>query len=459
MTEKPPYRILDVAEIHALPRNGLTVISTFSGAGGSCLGFAWAGYQTVAACEFVEAARDTYRANFPGVPIYEGDVRGVSGDELLALAGVDSVDVLEGSPPCSSFSTAGKRSAHWGQVRSYSDTEQRTDDLFDEYLRLVGEIRPRAFVAENVAGLVKGVSKGYFREVIASARAKGYRVGARVLDAQWLGVPQRRTRVIIVGFRDDLDLEPVFPDPLPYRYTIRDALPWLDGAATRDGRRLDGDDPAPTVQTHGRLATRSELAAIGPELETTGHRAGTRTQHSLDLPSAAVTSGGMGNLRAGQVLISDEDIALNYGPKNRRSASFDDPAPTVMARGIGGVREYQATVPDGDGPSLDGYAVGAEYDRLAPGESSDKYMNLVRPDADEPCPTVTQLGGHSPGIASVAHPTERRKFTIAELRRICGFPDDFVLTGTYAQQWERCGRAVPPPMMHAVAAKVAEMLA
>jgi DNA (cytosine-5)-methyltransferase 1 len=51
----------------------------------------------------------------------------------------------------------------------------------------------------------------------------------------------------------------------------------------------------------------------------------------------------------------------------------------------------------------------------------------------------------------VTHPTERRKFTIAELRRICGFPDDFVLTGTYAQQWERLGRAVPPPMMRAVA--------
>jgi DNA (cytosine-5)-methyltransferase 1 len=61
--------------------------------------------------------------------------------------------------------------------------------------------------------------------------------------------------------------------------------------------------------------------------------------------------------------------------------------------------------------------------------------------------------GH-PGIASVTHPTERRKLTIAELKRICGFPDDFVLTGSYAQQWERLGRAVPPVMMFHIAAVI-----
>jgi len=66
---------------------------------------------------------------------------------------------------------------------------------------------------------------------------------------------------------------------------------------------------------------------------------------------------------------------------------------------------------------------------------------------------VTQLGGNS-SVAGVTHLTERRKFSIAELKRICGFPDDYVLTGSYAQQWERCGRAVPPVMMAAVAATI-----
>lgn len=96
---------------------------------------------------------------------------------------------------------------------------------------------------------------------------------------------------------------------------------------------------------------------------------------------------------------------------------------------------------------------GSEWDKLKEGEQSEKYMSLIRPKADAPCPTVLARGGHG-GAAGVTHPVERRKFTIAELRRICGFPDDFVLTGSYEQQWERLGRAVPPVMMSHIAAAV-----
>src|SRR5690606_1952074 len=114
-------------------------------------------------------------------------------------------------------------------------------------------------------------------------------------------------------------------------------------------------------------------------------------------------------------------------------------------------------VPDNVGASLDGYAIGAEWDKLKPGEQSERYFQLVRPHPDGPSPCVTASGGGAGGAgvagstAGVTHPTERRKFSIAELRRICGFPDDFVLTGTYAQQWERLGRAVPPVMMRHIA--------
>ena len=95
------------------------------------------------------------------------------------------------------------------------------------------------------------------------------------------------------------------------------------------------------------------------------------------------------------------------------------------------------------------YAIGAEWDRMKVGEQSEKYFSLVRDALDEPCPSITTQG--QPNAASVVHPTEKRKFSIAELKRICAFPDDFVLTGTYAQQWERLGRAVPPVMMAAIA--------
>ncbi len=121
------------------------------------------------------------------------------------------LDLFDGSPPCASFSTAGKREAGWGKVKDYSDTKQRTDDLFLEYVRLLRGLQPKVFVAENVSGLVKGVAKGYFLEILAALKASGYRVTCRVLDAQWLGVPQQRQRTIFVGVREDLGLDPVHP--------------------------------------------------------------------------------------------------------------------------------------------------------------------------------------------------------------------------------------------------------
>ena len=89
------------------------------------------------------------------------------------------------------------------------------------------------------------------------------------------------------------------------------------------------------------------------------------------------------------------------------------------------------------------FAIGTEWDKIGKaGGKSDKYFQLVRPSMDEPCPTIT-FGAGALSCAGVVHPTEKRRFSVAELKRICAFPDDFVLTGTYAQQWERLGRAVP----------------
>ena len=108
-------------------------------------------------------------------------------------------------------------------------------------------------------------------------------------------------------------------------------------------------------------------------------------------------------------------------------------------------------------PDISRFSIGKEWENLGPGEKSGKYLSLTKPKLAAPSPTVTQTGGNI-GAASVTHPTERRKFTIAELRRICSFPDDFKLTGSYAQQWERMGRAVPPIMAFWIARAVREVL-
>jgi len=403
-TEKPPYRVPTMAEIAAVPDNGLRVISTFSGCGGSCLGYRMAGYRVVWANEFIPAAAETYRANHPITPLDTRDIRKVQPAEILEATGlkVGEIDAVEGSPPCASFSTAGKREKHWGKSKRYSDTVQRVDDLFFEYVRLVDGLRPKVFVAENVSGLVKGVAKGYFLEILAKLKACGYRVGVKVLDAQWLGVPQARQRTIFIGVREDLKLDPAFPKPLPYRYSLREALPWIVRGKYGPAWKA-ADAPSPTVS-----AGRSYNPA-------TSHQ-------GLELVEARITGG----------------TGAAFDEKGR-AYDLDQPCPTVL-----GTKPNQFEV------DMSRFAISREWDKLKPGQASDKYFNLVRPHPDQPCPTICASHGH-PGIASVTHPTEKRKLTIAELKRICAFPDDFILTGSYSQQWERLGRAVPPVMSFHIA--------
>jgi DNA (cytosine-5)-methyltransferase 1 len=323
----------------------------------------------------------------PGTVLDGRDIRAVQAEDILKVTGlaVGELDIFDGSPPCVSFSTAGKREAGWGRVTTSHDATQRQDDLFHEFARLLKGLQPRAFVAENVSGLIKGTAKGYFLEILRALRVCGYRVEAKLLDAQWLGVPQSRQRLIFVGTRLDLDARPAFPAPLSYRYSVRDALPWIV-------RQADN----------------------GP-----------------------------------------------FGEGAMRQAN--SASPTIGASPQTGNGRFPASLVEAE-TDISRYAIGAEWDKLKPGEQSRKYRSLVKPSLGAPCPTVTCPPGDnwSPtapmSSASVVHPTERRKFTIAELKRICAFPDDYVLTGSYADQWARCGNAVPPVMMFHIASALIPVL-
>lgn len=374
---KPQYRVPTMAEIAAVRNtNGLSVVSTFSGCGGSCLGFEMAGYRILWASEFIPAAQDVYRLNHEGTYLDTRDIRKVTPEEILKQIGkeVGELDVFEGSPPCASFSTAGNRESGWGKVKKYSDTKQRVDDLFFEYTRLLRGLMPKTFIAENVSGLVKGSAKGYFKMILEEMKLIGYNVEAQLLDAKWLGVPQSRQRIIFIGVRNDINKKPSYPHPLTYTYTVRDAIP--------------------------ESFIKRQVSAI----HDTGGEWG--TGDITDKPALTVTQCGAGQLKI----------------------KYNEP-----------LQE-----------NLELYATGIEAKNLKEGEQSKKYFNLIRADRDKPSPTILQSHG-SAGIAGVLHPTEIRKFTITELKRICGFPDDFKLTGNYAQQWERLGRSVPPVMMCAVA--------
>jgi DNA (cytosine-5)-methyltransferase 1 len=183
--------------VHLAPRepDGPTVISTFAGPGGSSLGYSVAGYRELLAVEIEAGAVSTFQRNFPDVPVYQGDIRGLGVEQALNMAQLEprELDVLDGSPPCQGFSMAGKR--HLGDERNR---------LFVEYVRLLRGLRPRVFVMENVAGMVRGRMKLVFAEIMRELRASGYMVSARLMNAMYFGVPQSRERMIFVGVREDL---------------------------------------------------------------------------------------------------------------------------------------------------------------------------------------------------------------------------------------------------------------
>ena len=188
-------------------------ISFFSGCGGSSLGYKLAGVNVLYANEFVPKASETYKLNFPNTIMDTRDIRTIQPQEVLDKINlkVGELDFLDGSPPCASFSTAGKREKDWGKVKSYSGKQQRTDDLFYEYIRMVKEIKPKIFVAENVKGLIMGKANDYFNKFLAEFNKLNYNVKASLLDASYLEVPQMRKRVFIIGVRKDLNKQPVFP--------------------------------------------------------------------------------------------------------------------------------------------------------------------------------------------------------------------------------------------------------
>ena len=226
---------------HLAPRaaDAPTVISTFAGAGGSSLGYSMAGFRELLAVEWDDNAVATFKLNFPDVPVYHGDIAKLSVEDVLQRTGLQpgQLDVFDGSPPCQGFSTAGKRDF-------YDDRNQ----LFREYVRLLRGLQPKVFVMENVSGMVKGKMKLVFAEILRELKASGYRVSARLLNAMYFNVPQSRERMIFVGVREDLGIEPSHPQAESVPVPVKQVIP---GCAATWSQRInpwiDADRSAATI--------------------------------------------------------------------------------------------------------------------------------------------------------------------------------------------------------------------
>jgi len=169
------------------------VIDLFAGAGGMSEGFQQAGFAAAAAVEYDEMAAKTFAFNHPRVPLFVGDIRNITPEQVLGDAGVGAaeIDVVCGGPPCQGFSLAGPRIA-----------DDPRNKLFLEFVRFVQVIRPKFFVFENVSGLTSMLGGAALRAIVNEFSSLGYSCCHEVLNAADYGVPQSRPRFILIGNRD-----------------------------------------------------------------------------------------------------------------------------------------------------------------------------------------------------------------------------------------------------------------
>lgn len=304
----------------------LTVISTFAGTGGSSLGYKWAGFKELLAIDFDAHAVECFRANFPEVPIWHKSVTDVTGKEIMDFCGIKwgELDILDGSPPCQGFSTAGKR-----KVRD------PRNDLFQHYWRLVTELQPKVFVMENVSGMIKGTMKGKYLEIWNTLISGNYNVKSKLMNAMYYNVPQSRQRIIFIGVRKDLNKEPIYPLPNNKVITVKEAFKGL----------------------------------------------------------------------------SDKEIIIcenEYWYKCKVGNNFS----SVHPKG--------------------------------------HYFSSTKLNPSRPSPTITKTTRIDPSCG-IWHWNVCGHISINMAKRLCSFPDDFILTGKYIEQWARLGNAVMPNMMKAIA--------
>lgn len=202
MSHRFPYRwdIRGGYPAKGIPSHGLTAFGTFACGGGSAMGYKLAGYRHLGGVEIDPRMAACYKANHSPRYMFAEDIRAFNSrtdlpDELYTLG------LLDGSPPCSTFSIAGSREAAWGKSKKFREGQasQTLDDLIGVYADTVLKLRPQAFVMENVKGLLIGDAKPYLKNFTDMLTFGGYQVQAFLLNGARMGLPQSRERVFCVG--------------------------------------------------------------------------------------------------------------------------------------------------------------------------------------------------------------------------------------------------------------------
>jgi len=191
-----------------IEKHGLKVFGTFICGGGSTMGYKLAGFDHLGGVEIDSQVADVYKVNHNPKYLFIEDIRDFA-DRTIFPNELYNLDILDGSPPCSSFSIAGNREKDWGKEKVFREgqAKQRLDDLFFDYIRLVKKLQPKVVIAENVKGIIQGNAKAYVKRIKDEFEKAGYKVQLFLLNAASMGVPQKRERVFFICQRNDLNFK------------------------------------------------------------------------------------------------------------------------------------------------------------------------------------------------------------------------------------------------------------
>jgi len=384
-------------------------LDLFAGAGGLSEGLREAGFTSLYANEISPRYAQTYAMNHPKTQVDSRDIRQVDARRIRNLLGLKrgELDLVAGGPPCQGFSiNAPKRS-----------TADLRNHLFREYLRFVAEFQPRTVMIENVPGMVSFEGGATLDAILESLKQLGYDADVRILYAPHYGIPQTRWRTIILGGRDGLNPEALFPEPL------RSAPVRVNFTAQFGGRSL------------------------------------VTLPRSLELPSHVTVRDAIGDLPA---LSNGELGAAEKSYGSAPSNSYQQ----LMRVGSTGVTCHEAPrlskinmdrlafIPPGGNWTDIPEALLPQGMRMA--RRSDHTKRYGRVDPDGLASTI--LTKCDPHWGAYFHYDQDRAFTVREAARIQSFPDSCKFCGSRVEQYEQVGNAVPPLLGAAVGRAIVRAL-
>lgn len=395
-----PYTLAPPSQLGGMSGRPLA-IDLFCGAGGITLGLMNAGFEVVFASDISPACAATHQRNFPSVRFHHGDIQQLDGGDVLRQLGLvpGELDLLIGGPPCQGFSILGQR-----------QLDDPRNGLFGEFIRVAGEMRPKAIVIENVPGLAT-LHGGVILEWIGhSFRELGYNVECAELLAAQYGVPQMRWRMFFVAWRNDLGLTPIgFPQPTHGRLGIGDLVP--NRTVTKE-------------QSDGFLTIRDAIGDLPPV------NSGEQTT-SYDRPPQGAYQ---------------EAMRRFAGP-----SLHNHYAPRLSAVNIQRIQHLQ---PGQDWRDLPRELLPAGMQRALLKDHTRRFRRMTWDGVARSI--ITRF--RDPKSGEYSHPEQTRTISIREAARIQSFPDWFVFEGTNTEQYDQVGNAVPVLLARAVAEHIKRAL-